>query len=552
MVKKTLIFSLLLLTAMVGPAVAYDLPELYTSMQVNPGLRGDVLLGYLYDIRDIDGVSQKTLINVVNTDPNYGVVAKMRFREYKRSRECIDFHFPLSKGDVWSAEVYQCRNGLNEGHGYVFSNDFNSIDIMDGADSWPLRHDLRIQDTSARCDDADSPNLGAGVAFRVGAMNAGEQNPARCLYGYYEIIGEERVSGDFSIYAAPTPTGVYGYVDRVEPSDLCGPGFTGLSPCGRDAQNSLFAETWLVRVEDGTAQQYADLAISNFSVNPAGIKGPVTGTSLPTLQSGAQGSPTNLPGFGGFGQLESILSKRYIFAQYWADPDFLAKTSIVVTFPTKWAHFDPAAPHNTATRPFVGPNETVQDGNTDPFLFVLRDREEHIMSIPQSDVIFSPYSSSGPPVTRWPFEVNILGLSAYDKTALPGIPHSVIDDADLEYYYRDNLIIKTFVSGGDPPFTEGWINIDLSPNNNGVPDPVSGNAGLPALIPGEQGLDTTHPFNFWFQPFNATNFTGFRGLPVIGGVLTEVTYASVPALNYRTAIPWASAVHWPWSAAGAP
>jgi len=529
MVKKTLIFSLLLVAAMVGPAVALDLPEIYTSIQVNPGLRGDVLLGYLYDVRDIDGVSQKTLINVVNTDPNYGMVAKMRFREYKRSRECLDFHFPLSKGDVWSAEIYQCRNGANAGRPYIFSNDPNTIDITDGAGFWPLRSDLNDQDLSTPCNDPESPNLGAGAAFRVGAMEVGAQNIARCLYGYYEIIGEERVSGDFG----PTT------VNRIPVDTPCGPGFTGLAVCGRDAQNSLFAETWLVRVEDGTAQEYADLAISNFAVNPAGIKGPVIGTSLPTLQSGAQGEAGN-PGFGGFAQLEFVLSKRYIFAQYWNDPNFFAKTSIVVTFPTKWAHFNINSPFNVTSRPFVGPFETVQDGSSDPFLFVIRDRFENILSIPTSDVIFSPFSSTGPPVTRWPFEVNIMGLYPIPKD-VSGIPHSVIDDG---FFYRDNLVIRTFVEG-ETPFTAGWINIDLSPNNFPIPDPVSGNPGLPSGVVGEQGLTLADVFNFWAEDgADDSNFGSYRGLPVIGGVFTEVTHPGL-GLNYRTAIPWASAVDWP-------
>jgi hypothetical protein len=142
-----------------------------------------------------------------------------------------------------------------------------------------------------------------------------------------------------------------------------------------------------------------------------------------------------------------------------------------------------------------------------------------------------------------------LGLYEVSKTQQGSIPHSVIDDVG---FYRDNLILKTFVEGNEPftHFTEGWINIDLSPNNNAVADPVSGNAGLLAGITGEQGL-TSNLWNFWFQPASGTNFQGFRGLPVIGGVLTEVTHAGL-GLNYRTAIPWASAVHWPYTAGNLP
>jgi hypothetical protein len=527
MVKKTLIFSLLLLTAMVGPAVAFDLPELYTTIQVNPGLRGDALLGYLYDVRDLDGVSQKTLINIVNTDPVYGMVARVRFREYKRSKEVLDFHIPLSKGDVWSAEIYRCTAGPGAGRAFLYSEDWNSIDIATAAAYWPLRHDLDVEDPVLPCND-DNPHEGMGVPFSTVGMESGGANIARTLYGYYEIIGEERVSGDFDL--------VNHRVARLTPTTPCGAGFTGLNPCGMDAQNSLFAETWLVRVQDGTAQQYQDIAIQNFSVNVNGITANVTGTVRPNLQADVQGGGN--PGFGGFGDLEALLSKRYVFAQYWDDTDFAAKTSVVFTFPTKWAHFDSS--FNVTSRPFVGPKETIQDGNPDPFLFVLRDREEHILTIPTTTVIFSPFSSSGPNTPRWPFEVNILGVYDHAKTFQPisQPPHSVIDGL---FIFRDNVAIYSFVEGSNH-FTEGWVNFDLSPNNNADgQDPVSLAGPLPAGVTGEQGA--TVNFNFWEDPANATNFVSYRGLPVIGGVLTEVTHTGL-GLNYRTAVPWASAVDW--------
>ena len=531
MVKKTLIFSLLLLAAMVGPAVALDIPEIYTSIQVNPGLRGDALLAYLYDVRSLDGVSQKTLINIVNTDPNYGVVAKIRFREYKRSVEVLDFHIPFSLGDVWSAEVYRCSNG----RAYLYSDDWNSIDTPIGP--WPLRLDLREEDASIPCPDGvGNPHDGRGVAFSTGAMAAGEQNIARTLYGYFEIIGEERVSGAFNIFAAPA-AGVFGNVARVLPTTLCGPGFTWGhidDVCGRDAQNSLFGETWLVRVEDGTAQEYAMLALSNFSVNVLGIFN-TAGSVRPNLRDDPQGQAPQ-PGFGGFPQVESVLSKRNIFFQYWDDPDFLAKTSVVATFPTKWAHFAPA------TRPFVGPAETKQDvGGSDPFLFTVWNREELTLCAPPSDIIFSPFQSGAPPVPRWPFEVNIAGVYNHDKD-FGGISvgHSILDDGVI---FRDNLLLGSFLEDG-ANFTEGWINIDLSPPNFADGAAPGFCAPCPNGVTCEQGR-TTDAFNFFLQPASATNFTGFRGLPTIGGVLTEVTHAGL-GLNYRTAIPWASAVDWPW------
>ena len=539
MVKKTLILSLLLVAAMVGPAVALDIPELYTTIQVNPGLRGNVLLAYLYDVRALDGVSQKTLINIVNTDPNYGIVARVRFREYKRSTEVLDFHIPLTAGDVWSAEVYQCASN---GTAYIYAYDpahpihnFNAADVSSG--NWPLRLDLQNYDPVNPCPDTNGPDQGKGIAFQTLSMDV--PNVARTLYGYFEIIGEERVSGEFSVLAAANPDGTWGVAPEIGTGVACGPGFTGLplDVCGRCPQNSLFSETWLVRVEDGTAQQYQDTAISNFTVNTAGIAASVSGVT-PNLQNDAQGQGLN-PGFGGLPQLESVLSKRNIFVQYWDDySNFGARTSAVVTFPTKWAHFTPGSPCTTPTRPFVGPCETIQDTNPpDAFLVEIWDRDEHLLTPPSIPIIFSPHKPGKPLVTTWPFEVNIMGIYDVDRSAdLETSPPHSISDASIGFplgdIFRDNLLISTFL--GATVFKTGWLNIDLAPDAS----------LLPAGVPGDQG-DMVVDFNFFLNPASATNYLGYRGLPAIGGVLTEVSYQFYD-LNYRTAVPWAYAVDWPW------
>lgn len=544
MVKKTLIFSLLILTAMVGPAVAFDIPELYTTTQVNPGLRGDVLLGYLYDVRDLDGVSQKTLINIVNTDPTYGMVARVRFREYKRSHECLDFHIPLSKGDVWSAEIFRGTNGA-----YIYSDDWTTRDLT--LAYWELTHYLNVAD-GANPDAATGAHGGLGINFNPALADA---NRNRCLYGYFEIIGEERVSGDFCIAPACTTS----RVARLDATWPCGTGFTwagdAIQPCGMDAQNSLFGETWLVRVGDGTSQVYQDTALSNFSINRNGITGSVT-TDFPNLRDQAQGEGLQ-PGYGGHAQVEFVLSKRNIFAQYWdAWTGFKARTSVVVTFPTKWFHFGGsptfallAAPDDD---PFRGPFETIQETSPDAFLLVVRDREEHILTVPQSETLFSPYSSTSPRFPRWPFEVNIVGI--YDVSrdadiyAIPPAqtlaPHS-ISDVSLGYaagsIYRDNMVVYSYSSVNH--FTSGWMIFDMSPEDGGTPATIT---GAPSPIPAGHGYQGETPANAGLTGFNFFSrigpnviTSGYRGLPAIGAVLTEVIAAPY---NYRTAIPWAYAV----------
>jgi len=518
MLKKTLIFSLLLLSTMVGPAVAFDIPELYTSIQVNPGLRGDVLLGCLYDVRDLDGLAQQTLINIVNTDPVYGVVVRFRFRDYKRSHEVLDFHVPLSKNDVWSAVIYKSLSG----RAYLHSFDPISKDIADSASFWPL-----ILATDPNGLDTVDPVIpgaptdpfgGKGVPFST--LNV-DGNVARTIYGEFEIIGEERVAGDFDF--------VNKRVLRVDLTTPCGVGFYGVGGlpgpgvCGRDAQNSLFGETWLVRVDNGIAEEYQLLALSNFSVNTAGIKGTVV-SQRPNLQDDAQGA-IGQPGFGALPQVEFVLSKRNIFAQYVNDQGVLANTSVVVSFPTKWVHFSNTTPFPVQSLPFVGPNETIQDGLSDAFLFIVYDREEHPLTSTPGEPIFSPVQTGTPNVPRWPFEVNVVGLYDHAITA----PSPSVPPASL---FRDNAFISTF--DDDQHFTAGWIRFDLSPNT----------ADLPAGVTGDQGA--AGDFNFFDSLFSEDNFTAYRGLPVIGIVLTEVVNLTIGTQGgyYGAAVPWASAVDW--------
>src|SRR4030042_6938876 len=154
--KISIPFLVVALSLMVtGMAFAIDVPNVSTwtqSMGIGgggPGI-GDLLLAPLFDVRAIvdpnlpaggggegegeggggetpaalqeDGNGggpgttpriQYTLINIVNTDPLYGVIARIRFREWKRSDEVLDFAIPLSCNDVWVAEL--SRNGESGG-----------------------------------------------------------------------------------------------------------------------------------------------------------------------------------------------------------------------------------------------------------------------------------------------------------------------------------------------------------------------------------------------------------------------------------------------------
>lgn len=537
MTKKVLIFSVLLLSVMVGPAIALDIPALYTSAQVtmDPG-KGDLLLAPIYDVRNltIPGIPtgipataspQQTLINIVNSDPVNGVMVRVRFRSYYRSQEVLDFHVPLSKGDVFSAVVYQSAAGRP----YIFSTHLIAQDLAvfgcpgnPGDASWVLSNRLSVRDPFLPADPTD-PNGGAGAPFST--VNIADSNAGRALqrtlYGYFEVIAEEKLPGTWP---------AAGPITRLACGNL-------------DAPNALFGEAWLVRVNSAVAAEYLMTAISNFSVNPNGIANSLA-TIRPNLRDDVQGSATATPaqpGFGGLKQLEFVLSKENINAQYLDDPSVGATTSVVVTFPTKWAHF---AAGNRTSPPFVGPRETVEDsGGTDQFGLIVLDRFEDILFQTPGVPIFSPVPVGAPNVPMWPYEVNIIGIFDHAVTLPPttcgGLSPCVPGDGPFGSW-RDNFLIQTFLppppTGNGQHFTSGWINIDLNPSE--VAGQIGGQGDV-ATAPGQ--------FNFFFQPSSAANFTAYSGLPAIGVVLTEVLNAAASsgvAAFFNGTIPWVSEVDW--------
>ena len=150
MKKIPVLLSTVVLSVMiVGSASAVDVPGLTTWMQPmgvggsagSAGL-GDLLLAPLYDVRNLinpdtgEGTtfktSQWTLISIVNRDDQYGVVARLRFREWKRGEEVLSLDIPLSSNDVWVAEVGRQPDG-----GTVIHSPDRYINAAPTRDSFP-------------------------------------------------------------------------------------------------------------------------------------------------------------------------------------------------------------------------------------------------------------------------------------------------------------------------------------------------------------------------------------------------------------------------------
>jgi len=554
-----------------GMAFAVDLPGLTSWTSGNfittppstfPGLSiqaygggstgfGDVLISPLYDVRNLtdpnlpgeagtEAHAQATLIAIVNTDPTWGVLARLRFREWKRSRECFDIDIPLTTNDVWVAQVVlpsgsstpMINQAAGQGSRYVSTppagiNSFLTTDLI--------------------------PSAPSGLSFTTGALETGGTID-RCQYGYFEVIGEERIGPmdtTFRFVRLGTVTGALYATTASPPDTTTGPAAgTGQITGGRDVDNVLMGTTYIVRPAVAISHQFNMLAIANFAVDAAGIW-TGTGSNFPTLRDSVQGQGSNL-GAGGFDNLEGLLSKRWIDFQYVAqgaqggyDPIDLSQTpmstSVVVTFPTKWAHYCQTTPFNrlsaapcgtasSGTRtsfdsgaPFTGWRETKGDqsltaAQTAPFDYgeiitsLIYDRSEHIL-IPSTCAI----SPCTPSLQRLPYEVNIVGLKP-----ITAYSEDIFD-------FRNNVGVSTTSSAaGAQTFYSGWAEFDISPPT-GV---VTGD--LRNIPQGKYPL----LFNFYNNWFNY-----YRGLPVIGIVMTEF-YNAVVSGYYGNTVPWQYGAWW--------
>ena len=257
-----LVSAAVLSIMMAGTVSAVDVPGLTTWMQPmgiggsggSTGL-GDLLLAPLYDVRNLmnpdtgEGTtfktSQWTLISIVNRDDQYGVIARLRFREWKRGEEVLSLDIPLSSNDVWVAEV-----GRRPGGGTVIRSPDRYINTTPTPDSFP-----------------SSPFPSEGMVFSTSAITEGtaEEKLSRTEYGFFEVIGEERVCAVTTTYS-----------------------WSRGCLTDRDVKNTLMGQVYLVRPEGAISHQYNMNAYSNFSVDANGIWEGVP-TGRPNLLSGVQG-----------------------------------------------------------------------------------------------------------------------------------------------------------------------------------------------------------------------------------------------------------------------
>jgi len=503
---------------------------------------GDVLLAPLYDVRTITNPAlpgaagtvqqtQFTMFCIVNTDTAYGVVARLRFREWMRSHECLDLDIPLTTRDVWCGEIFN-ENGTPVLH----SLDRYVTNVVEPYCS-PI-----VPGTCSQTDfNADFvPAL--GIAFKDYLIEG--RDITRCQYGYFEIIAEEKVLWN---------TGKTIFYRRGVPAN---PNL----PTDRDVDAVLMGNVYILRPDQIISHQYNMEAIQNFSVDSRGIYR-TPATDRPNLPNDVQGEyPGGVvaplaqnPGNGGFNELEALLSKKLVNFQYvtGVDPadttNTPMSTSVVITLPTKWAHYIQQAPHTivpTTTwpgpTPYLGPYETPGDAivasyGGEVMNYSLWNRDEQAFGAPPSTPV-SPPPPQTPNIPILPYEVNILGL--YPVAPAPAAP-----------YFRNNSNIPTQNTSVTPvqTFYSGWGFFDLSPTPGFISgDPRGANDTLAGVH--RQGENVSFggiPRWSYFPNFSFFNnlFTTYLGLPAVGIVMTEF-YNDTNNGYYGNTVPWQFEVDW--------
>ena len=264
---------------------------------------GDCLIFPYYDARDLDGKQQSTVIKIKNIS-EYGIVARLRFREWSRGREVFskDIWIPsssLSDDVVWEGTIESNADGTN-----VNITSFNDVVYRNDTNNFYL-----------------SDTLSSGLLFSTRNIrkNIGEST----LYGFIEVIGEEKTS----------PDKTNGKVPRIAKIE-------------RDCPNTLLGKVFIQRWDDGISMAYDAMAIGNFSRGQGSLF-ISPGNAYPRLDTCEDS----------LDQLEFQLSKSEIYAPYTVNPLNEEKTSLIIAYPTKFFHYQSGSRIDQVNNPFEAMGE---------------------------------------------------------------------------------------------------------------------------------------------------------------------------------------------------
>ena len=441
---------------------------------LNPGLTGQWLWGTYFDVRQVKNGStgssdaQDVNIQILNSNPNNpgsdgynprgGILARVRFRESKTSRELLDFDVALSCAEVWTGKI---ELPAGSGTPRVVSND-------------PIRT------ASGAATFTTSPALASGRTFTkpVGLTDADIQR------GYFEVIAEE---------ALPCEP-IDGQVNRE------GDTWARIIEGDRTPSNALSAEVILIRVAAGVSHIYNAEAISRYIVAGGGEVTQTPSSGSPDLTNCVAGSQS---GQDCVDQMNFILSKSRVMAQYDIQSITGGSTRVVITLPTKHYSCSRNASNtdwNGVAEPPFSCQGAANGLGGEQIGCVPYNRLED--SVPAGDDIFSPGTAAG--VCVLPREVTVVNIVANDSPTslnLSAVSDEIINVTSIP---REHLA--------------GWVDFNL------VRDPSN-----PTQVHGQDGLNVNLLGSFYSR---------YEGLPALTLILQEYINANLaPSGVYGGAVP---------------
>ncbi|MDG2305226.1 MAG: hypothetical protein P8R42_11345 [Candidatus Binatia bacterium] len=400
---------------------------------LNPNGIGQFLLGSYYDVRVVDGDSQINNIQIINTntnnstlpggacddddridgvngggscyDPDGGILAKVRFRESKTSKEVLDFVIALSCGEVWAG-----RLALN-----------GTTGLPEISSSFPIVTSFSGVSVTTSPAFRDSAQGFAPTGIPTGLTAEDIQR------GHFEVVAMEslpcepdsgKLSLDGNVWTRP----------RGTPS------------------NAIGGEVFLVRAGAGVSHAYNLEALSNFA---PWNEGPVTPVNLfagdaPKFSdcTALDQTSVSLTGDQCVAGANMALSKSRLIAQYDVEDTTAGRTLVVVTFPTKYENCNATNGTWTGPLPANGPFEC---GATEEVTCTIYDRLENFFE--EEEGFISPSPEAGRCTLNR--EVNVIQLAQSAADA-------------------DGRADQVFATGSLPAGDSGWLDLDLARNLSGT------------------------------------------------------------------------------------
>jgi len=326
------------LASVVGTAALLSAPAQAANI-AQDGI-GEVLLFPYYTVKN----GWDSYVHLTNTSTTDTVLAKIRFREAKNSREVRDFNVILSPNDQWTAAVTQDGEGAK-------------LVTFDTSCTSPI---LPLVDAAAGKREIGFTSIGYDGSDANFNYDNGGRGIERTQEGYLEVIvmgvsdAATTNSANVIEFNAKHVNGVPRNCATVDASFLVGDDTTELSTLGNfttfDApENVLKGFSTLINVASGQSVGVEPTVVANFrSVTPI-IYQP--GSLFPSLATGdlngdftffddaADAVVTDVAPFSEDG-VSMLLQRRFVVNEFSTAAAANVKTDWVVTFPTKYNYVD--------------------------------------------------------------------------------------------------------------------------------------------------------------------------------------------------------------------